>query len=53
MMRKTRSINQTDILDCDVNQSDDPHSEERKRLFVVVVKKTFMFMMPVKRNYLH
>ena len=50
MMRRTRDINQTDILDCGVNQSDDPHSEERKRL---IVKRTFMFMMPVKRNYLY
>jgi hypothetical protein len=29
MIRKTRSINRTDILHCGVNQSDDPHSEER------------------------
>ena len=43
---KIRSTNHIDILDRGVNQLDEFHNEERKRL---IVKKTFMFMTPVKR----
>ena len=42
---KIRSTNHIDILECGVNQLDEFHNEERKRL---IVKKTFMFMKPVK-----